>query len=183
MEPIIDKELSPVASNRGGLLRFMLIYGVCVAIVYVIITLIFYFAGSLNSKLYTFLGYIYWIAAVVFIQLSYRKLLGGYMRYGQGVAAALAVMFCASIIVGIFTFVLNKYINPDAISNSMLIAEEQLYERGFSDDDISMAMKYTSKFMTPGIMAVTSTLVNTIMGLIIGVITAIFTQKEKPIFE
>lgn len=183
MEPVINNEFSPSADKKVGLFRFALIYGVCIALIYIIITLIFYFAGDLNSKLYTFMGYIYWIAAVIFVQISYRKLLGGYMRYGQSVVAALTAMFCVSVIVGIFNFILYKYIDPDIISNNMLVAEEQLYDKGFSDDDISMAMKYTSRFMTPGFLAVSFAFVNTVMGLIIGVITGIFTKKEKPIFE
>ncbi|MCL1821461.1 MAG: DUF4199 domain-containing protein [Prolixibacteraceae bacterium] len=183
MEQIINSEPVRTTEEKGNLFRLTLLYGGGIAIIYIAIALIFYFAKSMDSALYRFFGYLYWVAAVIFIQVQYRKSLGGYMKYGQAIVATLTTMFFASLIVGIFIYIQNKFIAPESIGNVMLATEEKLYEKGFSDDDISMSMQMFSRFMKPAFFAVMSVFSTTVTGLVIGIVTGFFTKKEKPIFE
>lgn len=52
-----------------------------------------------------------------------------------------------------------------------------------SDSDLEMAMSWTRMMMKPWLMAIWGIIGNTIAGLIISLIVAIFMKKEKPLFE
>lgn len=60
-----------------------------------------------------------------------------------------------------------------------------MYQRNpnMSDSDLEMAMSWTRMMMKPWLMAIWGIIGNTIAGLIISLIVAIFMKKEKPLFE
>jgi hypothetical protein len=155
-------------------------YGLFYAVVSIIITVIFYVTGNMTSKLAQWSGILIMIAAVVLIQLAYRKELGGYMNYGEALVIGLLSMIVASAIAGIFTFVLYKFIDPALIDQMRLFTEQQMYERGVPDSQIDAAMAIATKFQTPLFLFISSLFSGIFMGLILSAIAAIFTKKKSP---
>jgi chromate transport protein ChrA len=180
MEPEIINENDELEPEKTGLWKSAMTYGLYYAIISIVITVVFYATGNMTSKVNQWLGIVIMIVAVVLIQLAYRKQLGGWMTYGQGLGIAVLSMVCASIITAIFTFVLYKYIDPGLLEQIRLATEEQMYQRGLPDDQISAAMAVTSKFQTPGVIALSAIFSMALIGLIIGAIAAIFTKKQSP---
>lgn len=162
-----------------------LTYGVYYAVLGIAITVIFYATGNMMSKALQPMGIAVMIAAIVVIQLTYRKQLGGYISYGQLLSVAVISMFFASVISSLFTYLLYAVIDPGLIDQIRLATEEQLYERGMPDEQIAAAMQISSKFQSPLIMAITGLFAGPLFALIIGLITSIFIKKNDPekIFE
>ncbi len=180
MEPDVFKENVEIQPERPGFWQSAMTYGLYYAIVSIALTVVLYATGNMMSKAVQWLSIVVMIAAVVIIQLAYRKSLGGYMSYGQGLGIAVLSMVCASVIIAIFTFILYKFIDPGLIEQIKLATEEQLYQRGMPDEQINTAMAISSKFQTPAIMSVMAIINLAVMGLISGAITAIFTKKASP---
>lgn len=155
-------------------------YGLYYALVSIALTIVFYATGNMASKLNQWLGIIIMIAAVVIIQLAYRKSLGGYMSYGQALVIAILSMVFASIIGAVFTYVLYKFIDPGLLEQIMLQTEEKLYQQGMPEAQIETALAVSRKMQTPGIMAIMAVFGGAFMGLVIGAIAGIFTKKQSP---
>ncbi len=172
-----NTELEP---EKQSVWKSAMTYGLYYALVSIALTVIFYATGNMTSKLNQWLGIIVMIAAVVIIQLAYRKSLGGFMSYGQALVIAILSMVFASVIGAVFTFVLYKYIDPGLLDQLMLQTEERLYEQGMPEAQMQAALAMSKKMQTPGIMAVMAVLGGAFLGLIFGAIAAIFTKKQSP---
>ena len=180
METDFFKESPETQPENQGLWKTSVIYGLYYALISIALTVVFYATGNMASTASQWLGVIVMIAAIVIIQIAYRKSLGGWMTYGQGLSIGLVSMVCASVIIAIFTFVLYKFIDPDLINQIRMMTEEKLYQQGMADDQISTTLAFTEKFQTPAIISVMVIVNLAFMGLIISAITAIFTKKQAP---
>jgi hypothetical protein len=180
MEPNLINENVEIQPERPGFWQSAMTYGLYFAIISIALTVLLYATDNMMSKAIQWLSIAVIIAAVVIIQLAWRKSLGGYMSYGQGLGIAVLSLVFASVIIAIFTFILYKFIDPGLIEQIKLATEEQLYQRGMPDEQINAAMAISSKFQTPAIMAVMAIINMAVMGLIFGAIAAIFTKKSSP---
>ena len=76
---------------------------------------------------------------------------------------------------------LYDFIDPSLQEQARVAAQEQLFKQGnLSEEQIDTSIEMMSKFQKPWIMAVTGVFGNTFIGLIIALITAIFTKKNPP---
>jgi len=180
MDPDVINEDVEIQPERPGFWQAAMTYGLYYAIVSIALTVVLYATDNMMSKATQWVGIVVIIAAVVIIQLAWRKSLGGYMSYGQGLGIAVLSLVCASVIIAIFTFILYKFIDPGLIEQIKLATEEQLYQRGMPDEQINAAMAISSKFQTPAIMAIMAIINMAVMGLLFGAIAAIFTKKQSP---
>jgi hypothetical protein len=180
METELMKENTEIQPENQGLWKTSVIYGLYYALVSIALTVVFYATGNMTSTVFQGLGIVVMIAAIVIIQISYRKSLGGWMTYGQGLSIGLVSMVAGSVIVAIFTFILYKFIDPELIAQIKLMTEEKFYQQGMSDEQIRATMAFTEKFQTPAIISFMTIVNFAIMGLIISAITAIFTKKQSP---
>lgn len=180
METELMKDDPEIQPEEQGIWKTSVIYGLYYALISIALTVVFYATGNMSSTVYQWQGIIVMVAAVVIIQISYRKLLGGWMTYGQGLSIGLVSMVCASVIVAIFSFVLYKFIDPGLLDQIKLMTEEKLYQQGMPDEQINATIAFTSKFQTPAIMAVMIVVNFAFSGLIISAISAIFTKRQSP---
>jgi hypothetical protein len=180
MEPNVLNENADLQPEKTGLWKTALTYGLYYALISIVLSVIFYATGNMTSKINQGLGVVIMIAAIILFQLSYRKQLGGWITYGQSLGIAVASSFFASLLIAVFTYVLYAIIDPGLIEQIKLASEEQLYQRGMTDEQINAALALTSKFQTPAMIAISSVFSLTFMGLIIGAIAAIFTKKPSP---
>jgi hypothetical protein len=154
-------------------------YGIYIGIVSIVVSVIFYATGNTFSQAAQWVGIIVTIAAIVLVQINHRKSLGGFMTYGQALGIAVLSMLFASILSGIYQFVLTSYIDPSLQEQTRQMTEQRIAERGnLSQEQIDMAVNMYMKFQKPAIMLISSIFMGPIMGLVIGLITSIFTKKN-----
>lgn len=156
-----------------------LMSGIYLAIVSILVSVVFYVTGNPFSKVAQWLGYAILVGGVVFAQVSYKKALGGTMTYGQALGVGLLTVVFASIISSIYTYLLYTVIDPGLQEQLRLFTEEQMVKQGrVPEEQMDMALEMSSKFQTPGMMVVFGIFGGAFIGLIISLITAIFTKKN-----
>ena len=153
--------------------------GIYLAIVSILVSVIFYVTGNPFSKIAQWVGYAVLIAGVVYAQVNYKKALGGTMTYGQALGVGLLTVVFASVLSSIYTYLLYAVIDPSLQDQLRLFTEEQIVKQGrVPEEQMDMALEMATKFQTPGMMMVMRIFGGAFAGLIISLITAIFTQKK-----
>ena len=157
-------------------------YGLYVGIALIIYSVILYVAGQSFNENLGYLSMVIMIGGVIWAQLNYKKLQGGFLSYGQGVGMAVSMMIFAGILGAIFTILLYKVIDPDLYQQYLLFAEEkatnQMLKRGLSEDQIAQGMEFTRRLQSPVILAFGAILNYIIVGVIVGLISSIFIKKN-----
>lgn len=153
--------------------------GAYLGIVIILTSVIFYVMGNPFSKVNQYLMYPIMIAGIALAQISYKKSLGGEMTYGQAFGVGILAMIFASIISGIYTFLLYTVIDPSLQEQLRIYTEEQIIQKGqISEEQLDMVVDMAAKFQKPIIMFIMAIFSGAFMGAIISLITAIFTKKN-----
>lgn len=156
-----------------------LTYGVYLGILLILLSVVYYVTGNTFASSAQWVSYALMIAGVVYAQYGYRKVLGGTMSYGQALAVGVLTMLFASIISSIYTYLLYSVIDPSLQEQMRIFTEEKIVQQGnVPEEQMDMAIDMATRFQKPGIMAIMGVLGGTFIGLIISLITAIFTQKK-----
>lgn len=153
--------------------------GVYLAIALILVSVIFYVTGNPFSKVAQYLSYPIMIAGIIMGQISYKKALGGTLTYGQAVGAGILTMVFASVITGIYNYLLFSVIDPSLQEQMRIFTEEQIIKQGrVPEEQVEMAVNMAAKFQTPLMMFIMSIVMGAISGLIISLISAIFLKKN-----
>ncbi|HDR51713.1 MAG TPA: DUF4199 domain-containing protein [Mariniphaga anaerophila] len=153
-------------------------YGLYLGIALILVSVAYYATGNTFSKSAQWVTYGVMIAGVIIAQLSYRKALGDEMNYGQALGLGVLTMVFASILTGFFTYLLYAVIDPSLQEQMRLQMEEQLVRQGnVPEEQIDMAVEMASKFQKPAIMFIMNIFGGAFIGLVISLITSIFTKK------
>ncbi len=152
--------------------------GVYLGIVFILTSVVFYVMGNPFSKVAQYITYPIMIAGIAFAQISYKNSLGGEMTYGQAFGVGLLAMVFASVISGVYTYLLYEVIDPSLQEQLRIFTEEEIMKKGGSEEQIEMGVNIAAKFQNPIIMFVMAIVGGAFIGAIISLITAIFTKKN-----
>lgn len=166
--------------KNTGIFAPALKYGVLTAIALIAMTLFVYFAGFITASWTSWIGYGILLAGIIIGTLAYRnEYLGGYISYGRALGYGTLTIFFASVIHAIFGYIFYNYLAPDALEQLRIAAEVQILEvnPNIADQELDLAMK----FVSPGLLAVSSILSYTFIGFIISLITSASLKKKDPL--
>lgn len=153
--------------------------GIYIGIVLILISVIYYVSGNIFAKSNQWVGYAVMILGVIYAQINYRKALGGFMTYGQALVIGVLAMLIASVLSGIYAYLLYKIIDPSLQEQLRLFTEEQIVKQGrVPEEQIDMAVETMTKFQKPIMLLIFGIFGGTFVGLIISLISSIFTQKK-----
>jgi hypothetical protein len=111
--------------------------------------------------------------------VTYKKALGGTLTYGQAVGVGVLAMVFASVISGLYNFLLFQVIDPSLQEQLRVFTEEQIIKQGrVPEEQLEMAVNMAAKFQTPPIMFAMAVVGGAFIGTIISLITAIFIKKN-----
>ncbi len=166
-------------------LKVAMNFGALSALASIAVFLLFYFIGiDIKSKLPQYIGYLILILFIIIGIKSYRDNdLGGHISYGKALGTGTLIAICGGIISAVFTIIFFTYIAPDMAQKIMDAAQQQMADKGMSEEQIQMAMTYTAKFMSPGWLFLFSLLGSALMGLIFSLFISIFMKKEQNPFN
>jgi hypothetical protein len=154
-------------------------YGIYLGVAVILLSVVYYVTGNTFSNSSQWVSYAIMIAGVVVAQLAYRKSLGGTMNYGQALGVGVLTVLFASVLSSIYTYLLYTVIDPSLQEQLRLFTEEQIVKQGnVPEAQMDMAIEMASRFQKPWIMALLGILGGTFAGLIISLITSIFTKKN-----
>jgi hypothetical protein len=159
-------------------------YGVIISLAVIVLSLILFLLNLDKGSPLEYLSYAILIGGLWLSQLNFRnKYLGGYISYSQAFTLGLWISLFLAIIMGIFTFVFFKYINPVGMDEAMTIAEQKMMDKGMTDLEIEQGMTMARKFASIGWFTFLAVAGNFVMGIIFSLITAIFVKKENEGFD
>lgn len=170
-------------NKKKGMLKPAINHSLIISAALIILSLILYLTGNMQSKAGSWISYVIIIAGIIYAAINYRnENLGGFISYGRVVGYSVIVGLFTGIITGIFTFILYGYISPDLVEEARLEAERQLY-RANPDIDYEMAegiLKMQYWMIKPYALLLMSIVGGAFQGVIIGLIAGIFVKKTNP---
>lgn len=162
-----------------SLMKSSLTYGIYLGIVSILLSVVLYVFGLTFETWVQYASYPITIAAIVWAQLAYRKSLGGEMTYGQALSIGLMTVIFSSVLSAIYTYLLFAVIDPSLQEQMRLVTEQRIVEQGkVPEEQLDTVVEMMTKFQKPWIMAISVVFMSAILGLIISLITGIFTKKN-----
>lgn len=157
-------------------------FGALLGLVLIAYSAILYAFDQTTNQALSWLSYVFLAGGIVLGTKSYRdKNLGGFITYNQALWIGTLIVFFASFLSAFYTYIFTSYIDPGMITKILEETEmKMLEEQKMSEEDVEIAMKYTSMFVTPTMMTITVVLATTIMGFIISLITSAILKRENP---
>jgi hypothetical protein len=169
--------------NKPSIAIVSLGYGVIIALAIIVFSLILFLLNVAQGSGLEYLTYLILLGGLFLAQTNFRnKYLGGYIEYGKAFTLGLLTCVFLSIIMGIYTFVFFKYIDPGAMEEIMNKAEQSMMDRGMSDMEIEQGMAIASKFQGVGFYTFFAIVGNIFIGTIFSLITSIFVKRENTDF-
>jgi hypothetical protein len=153
--------------------------GLYMAIALILLSVIFYVTGKPFSKTAQYLSYPIMIGGIILAQINYKKALGGTLTYGQAVGVGVLTMVFASVISGLYTYLLYAVIDPSLQEQMRIFTEEQIIKQGrVPEEQMEMAVNMAAKFQTPPMLFIMSVVMGAFFGVVVSLISAIFIKKN-----
>jgi len=158
-------------------------YGVLIALAIIVLSLVLYLMDLDQNKSLQYLSYLILIGGIILVQINYRnKYSNGFIEYGKAFTVGMLSSVVLSVIMGVYTFVFFKYIDPGAMEEIMVQDEQQMMDRGMTDMEIEQGLAMAEKFQSAGMYTFFALAGNFIIGVVISLITAIFVKREDKSF-
>ncbi len=155
-------------------------YGVVTGLVMILYALILYIFDATTNQYLGYGSYVILLVGIIIATKFYRdKENGGYLNYSQGIGLGTLMALYASILTGIFTFILYKFIDPQALDPMLQQAKEEMYRRGIEGDQLDQSMAITRQFLKPHWMAISGIFYTTIVGLILSLVVSVIFKRTE----
>ncbi len=144
---------------------------------------------ALNMMLESYISYINYLLMIVCLYFLGRKYrdehAGGFITYGKAFKFSALTLLFTSFILGFYTFIFYKFIEPGMINVILEKSREAMLEKSsdLTEEQIDMAIEMQKKFMTPLMMFFGSMIGIYFFGIIFSLITSIFVKKKDDTFS
>lgn len=157
-----------------------LTFGLVTGLVMILYNLVLYVFEATTNQYLGYVSYVILLIGMFLAIKSYRdKETGGTLSYAQGIGLGTLLALFASILAGIFTFILYKYIDPQGIDPMIQAAREEMYRQGVEGKQLDQMMAMTKRFLKPHWMAVSGVFYTTLVGLLLSLIVSVFLKQTK----
>jgi tetrahydromethanopterin S-methyltransferase subunit G len=110
---------------------------------------------------------------------AYKKANNGYLTWGEGVKAGIAMVLIGTVISIAYTILFTEVIEPTYFETANEMARNQLVEAGLSDEQIDAQMEMQQKFQGTPIGHALGLLFYTFVGFVVAAITAAVKKKTE----
>jgi hypothetical protein len=163
----------------ASLFKSSLTSGIYIGIVLILISVVMYATGVMFEKWAQYVSWPILILGAIYAQITYRKSLGGEMTYGQALGVGVLALIFASVLSSIYAYLLYTVIDPSLLEQVRIMTEQRLVEQGnIPEEQLDQFMEISMRFQKPAIMALMGIFGGALIGLIISLITGIFTKKN-----
>jgi hypothetical protein len=182
-------------NKTSSFLKSALNSGLIFGVILIILQLAFWMfnimpVGIGKSLLLLLFNLIIAVVGIYWFTKSYRNgVLDGYINYGHAFLYGLTVFFLSTIILIIYNYIFNKFIDPEYASRILKATvnstEEYMRSHGVPDSTITETIdKINAKGLpSPLKSATTSLIYGVIMGAIVSLISSAFAKKVQDPFK
>lgn len=161
-----------------------LTYGAMLGLLMIIYTILLYVMNQSFNKALGYVTFLFIIVMVFYGAKSYRdNYLNGYISYGKALGISMIIVLVAAIINAVYFYIHITIVDGEYLNKLIVTAEEELLNKGMSDDQIEMAIAMQRKMMRPALMSILGILSIGFWGFIFSLITSIFVKKEGDSFQ
>ena len=160
----------------------ILIWGGIPGITSVIFYQVLYATGQENSDIRWFNLLILFLGLFIGTMQYRNKVNGGYLTFGEGFKAGMLMVLIITLLATIATIV-DLQLHPDFMDKILAQSRDRMINRGMSEDQIEMNMKYTKMFTTAPMIVIFTIVGSLFGGAIFSLITAGLSTRKKPIFD
>jgi hypothetical protein len=166
-------------NENHSLNHFAMMHGLYLGFGLVLNQLVFYLIGIPFSQVSGLLTYAIIIAGGGFAMWSFGKLnTEEGLPYSRALGLGTLVSLFGSLIAGLFTFILYKFIDAGMVDKMLANLEQILLSQGQGDDVVEAAVSFYRKFMSPAVVAIAQVISVIFWGFLFSLILAIFLKKE-----
>lgn len=185
MENFVENQADePIAKAKISLVNHALRYGLYTAAAFVLFSLLLYSVDVSRTGWVNYLSFVILIIGIVIATIAYRdKINSGFLSYGRCLSIGVLISLVVGIVMAIYSYVFFSYFDPGALDKLLEASEQEMINRGMSDEEIDLAMPFTEKMMSPVFLSITSLLSMVLYGTVFSLITSIFIKKEDNSFE
>jgi hypothetical protein len=156
-------------------------YAIITGLISSVYFLVLYLLKAETSKVGGWIGYLILIAIMYLGIKDYRdKDLGGYINFGKSFSTGILIAFFAGIIYAIFVLIFISFVDTNFINNILQISEQNMIDKGMSQEQIEMGMKYSKMFVSPIMLTVFTVIGYAFFGMIFSLILSAILKKENP---
>ena len=154
-------------------------YGAILGLILIIYTVILYVFNQDFNKVLRYVGFLIMAIMVFYGAKSYRdNYLDGSINYGRALGISMIIVLVGAIISSIYFLIHIKAVDPDYMVKLLAETEEQLLNKGLSDEQIELSLEMQKKWTKPGLMLAFGIIGSAFWGFIISLITSIFVKKQ-----
>lgn len=170
--------------KSNSLVKSAMTSGLILGLALIVFSVVLYILGIYKPPTWVgILNYVLIIGGIFYGQKKFRDdELGGYISYGKALGTGVLVALFASIIYGVYFYLLTAVIDPGYIDQIYAATEEALLEKGNSEDQVEQMLDAAKQYMTPIMLLVSSVIGFVFWGTIFALITSIFVKKNEPMF-
>lgn len=166
-------------NEHQSLNHFAMMHGLYLGFALVLNQLVFYLIGLPFSQVSGFLTYAIIIAGNGFAMWTYARMnTEEGLPYSRALGLGTLVSLFGSLIAGLFTFILYKFIDAGMVDKMLANLEQVLLSQGQSDDLIESVVATYKKIMTPAVVSIAQVISIIFWGFLFSLILAIFLKKE-----
>jgi len=177
--------------KKNDFFKHALNYGVILGLILIIFQVIVYIFNIITLSLWagTIIGAVNLILLIICISVfikSYRNnVLGGFIKYGRALWFGTVIALSGAILVAIYSFVFNSYIDPDYLENTAKAMQQKTTEymesMGVPQSEIDKAAdRMGGQMQTSPLKGALWSIPGTaILGFIISLIAAAVLKKKK----
>jgi hypothetical protein len=185
MENLVENQAGePKVKAKTSLVNHAFRYGLYTAAAFVLFSLLLYSVDVSRTGWVNYLSFVILIAGIIIATIAYRdKINGGFLSYGRCLSIGVLISLVVGIVMAIYSYVFFSYFDPGALDKLLEASEQEMINRGMSDEEIDLAMPFTEKMMSPVFLSISSLLSMVLYGTVFSLITSIFIRKEDNSFE
>ncbi|MCF8361485.1 MAG: DUF4199 domain-containing protein [Prolixibacteraceae bacterium] len=163
--------------SKGLFWNKAMLWGLYMSLALILFTSILYITDNFFITLRSWIDTAIIIGGIVLCTMAFKSKLPDdeAFPYSRALGLGIATSFFASIVVGLFYFLLYKHVDPSLIEIIIIEAEEALIETGFGEAMIEQQ----TRFITPAFLSVQHMFNTVFSGLLISLITSIFLRNKS----
>jgi len=168
-------------NKKPNMIKPAMNFGLYFGVILVAFSVLSWALNMMMESYLTYINYIVMIACLYFFAKKYRdEHAGGYITYGKALKFNALTLVFTSFIVGFYTFIFFKFIEPTMIEKILEKTRDVMIEKNadLTEEQIDIALAMQKKFMTPLLMFISSIFGTYLMGIIFSLVTSIFVKKK-----
>ncbi len=169
--------------SSNTFLKSSMTYGAYLGFALVGFNFLTYSLGTSPDSSLNLLSYLISIGLIVYGQKFRRSELGGFISYKQALGFGLMMSVFAGIIFGFYQYILNTLIDPELIEKQLRFTEEMYLKYGYSEEDVEKLTNLSRRMNTPVGISLSVTFGYALIGLILSLITSVFTRRIDDSFS